>query len=149
MCLTTVVLARGASGVGFGAAGQVALQRDPREPGDWRENAGRPLFLCRHCTWEPFVRNWTSDFVKNLLYAPRQPKATPMATQGSSKWSKGCPKGPKGTPKAAQGKKKEVERHPKENSKSQTYIHIHKVYANSRCTAIQRPASNIIDMKTH
>ena len=63
-----------------------------------------------------------------------------MATQGAPKWSKGCPKGPKGTPKSAQGEEKEVERHPKENNKSQTYIHIHKIYANSRSTAIQRPA---------
>ena len=46
-------------------------------------------------------------FVKNVLYAPRQPKATPMATQSSPKWSKGCPKGPKKSSKSAQGEKKE------------------------------------------
>ena len=67
-----------------------------------------------------------------------------MAFQGVPKWSNGCPKGPKKSPKSAQGKKKGVEGHPKEANKSQNYIHINEIYANSRSTAIQRPASKLI-----
>ena len=66
-----------------------------------------------------------------------------MAFQGVPAWSKGCPKGPKKSPKSAQGKKKGAEGHPKEANKSQNYIHTNNIYANSRSTAIQRPASNI------
>ena len=47
------------------------------------------------------------SFYSKLLCAPRQPKATFMATPGSPKWSKGCPKAPKGTPKSAQRNKME------------------------------------------
>ena len=80
-----------------------------------------------------------SCFIKNILFAPRQPKATTMATKGFQKWSKACPKK---TRKSPQGKEREVETNPKENNKSLTYIHIHKMCANSRSNAIQRPATN-------
>ena len=70
-------------------------------------------------------------------------KVTPMANQGSPKWSKGCPKGPKKSPKSAQGEKKCVEGHPKEANKSQNYIHTNKIFAKSPYTAIQRPTSII------
>ena len=53
VCLTTVILAPGASEVGLGAAGQVALRRDPGDPRDPRDpgnTSGRPLFIRRHRT---------------------------------------------------------------------------------------------------
>ena len=81
------------------------------------------------------------QFCQKLLNVPRQTKATSMASQGVPEWSKGCPKALKRSPKSAQGEKKRVEGHPKEANKAQNYIHINKIYANSRSTAIQRPAS--------
>ena len=139
MCLTTVILAPGASEMGLGAAALAPLCRECRDP---RMNSARSLFLCRLRTWEPLARNWVSTFVNNLLYRPRQTKATSMATQGAPKWSKGCPRDPKGSPKSSQGQQNEPQRHPKESNKSQNYIHINEIYPNSRSTAIQRPASN-------
>ena len=144
MCLTTVILAPGASEGGLGVAGQVSLQQDP---GDWLNNSSRPLFVRRLRTWEPFAENWTSNLIRNLLNVLRHTKATSMSSQGVLKWSKGCRKEPKKSPKSAQGKKKSVEGHPKEANKSHNYIHMNKMYTNSRSTAIQRPASIIYTMQ--
>ena len=81
-----------------------------------------------------------SNYVKNGLNVPRRTKAASMAFQGVPKWSKDCPKGPKKNPKSVHGEKKGVEGHAKEVNKSQNYIHTNKISANSRSTAIQRPA---------
>ena len=52
-------------------------------------------------------------FCQKLIKCARQPKGTPMATQGVPKWSKGCPKGRKENPKSAQGETRGVQGHPK------------------------------------
>ena len=51
------------------------------------------------------------------------------------------PKGATGRPESSQSKQNELQRHSKEGNKSQNYIHLNKIYANSQYTAIQRPAS--------
>ena len=66
-----------------------------------------------------------------------------MAAKGAPKWSKGCPRDPKRAQSRSMGEK-DVEGHPKGNKKSHNYIHINKIYANYRSTAIKRPASNIM-----
>ena len=135
---THVIPAPGASEVGLGASALAPLCQD------LADNPPRPLFLRRLRTWEPISRNWTPNFVENRLYRPRQTKATSMAAQSAPRWSKGCPREPKGGPKTSQGEQNELQGHPKETNKPQTYIHINEIYADSRSTAIQRPASSYL-----
>ena len=70
------------------------------------------------------------------------PKESPLGAQGAPTGPTGIPREAKGGPKWSQGNQNESQRRPKESNKSQNYIHINKIYANSRSTAIQRPASN-------
>ena len=154
MCLTTVIQAPGANERGLGAAGQVALRADC---GDCLNSSSRPLFVRRRATREAFARNWTS------IVDPSQPKLRlgaqgapngPTASQGSQREAKATPRRapwepkapqrlPKGSPKSRQGKKNELQRPPKETNKSQNYIHINKIHANSRPAAIWWPTSTI------
>ena len=60
---------------------------------------------------------------------------------------KGCPKGPKRNPRSPQGEKREIRRHAKETNESENFIHIIEIYANSRYTAVQRPASKYESMQ--
>ena len=80
-------------------------------------------------------------FVKNLLHRLGQAKASSIATEGDPKWSKGCPRESKKNSKSFPGKEIEVERHPMESDKIQNCMHVNKIQANSRSTAIQLPAS--------
>ena len=57
---------------------------------------------------------------------------------------------PKGGPKSFQGKQNEFQTHPKQTNKSKNYIHMNKILANCRSTALQRQTSsnvNIIKMR--
>ena len=72
---------------------------------------------------------------------PREPKGAQSDAKESPLGARGVRKGPKRNPKSRQGKQNEFRRHPKEKTKSQNYIHINEIHANSRFTAIQRPAS--------
>ena len=76
----------------------------------------------------------------------------PTESQGSQRKTKVTarrapwePKAPqrlsKRSPKSPQGEQNEFRRRSNEFNKSQNYIHINKIYANSRSTAIQRPTS--------
>ena len=68
----------------------------------------------------------------------RETKMTPR----SAPWEpKVPPRLPKGSSKSAQGEQRELQRQSNETNKSQNYIHINKIHANSRSTAIQRPTS--------
>ena len=77
-CLTTVILAPGAEG-GLRAAGQVALQSDCLDPGNWRDprmNSGGPTFVYRLRTREPFAWNWSpvSDHKTRRAAASLRPR---------------------------------------------------------------------------
>ena len=63
-----------------------------------------------------------------------------MATQIDPKWSKGCPSGPNKKPKV--DPRRPVARYSKEINKPQKHRPVHKMYPHSRCTALQRPASD-------
>ena len=97
---------------------------------------------------------WTPSHPKFHLGAQGAPNGF-TASQGSQMEAKATPRRapwepkaaqrlPKGSPKSPQGKQNELQRHPKETNKSQNYIHINKIHANSRSTAIQRPASSYL-----
>ena len=70
-------------------------------------------------------------FWQKLYICPQVAQETFMASQGVPEWSKGWSKAPKRNPKSAQGEKKGFEGHPKEANKTQNYIHINKIFANS------------------
>ena len=74
-----------------------------------------------------------------LLYAPRpgprQPKATSLATQAPQSGSRAAQKGPQSRPKRGKGARKTPE-----GEHQILNLYTHKIYANSRPTAIQRPA---------
>ena len=53
------------------------------------------------------------------------PRESPLGAQGA-------PKGPNRKPKVIPREQNEFQRHPKETNKSQNYIHINKIHANSR-----------------
>ena len=148
MCLTTVILPPGASEVGLGAAAPAAL---------WAHwalkalNSARSFFVRRRATWEPFARNWgpfwTQSHPKLPLGAQGVPNG-PTESQRSQREAKVMPrrapwepKAPKRRPKVVPRRAKWFPKTPKIN-KSENYIHINKIHANSRSTAIQRPTSN-------
>ena len=56
----------------------------------------------------------------------------------------GLPEGSQKEPKVCPRIDKGLEGQPKEPTNSQNHIHINKIYRNSRCTAIQRPARKLI-----
>ena len=160
MCLTTGILAPGASEVGLGAAAPAALCAHWRHWRHWRLNSARSLFVRKLATkrlleshllgiGRPF---WRPSHPKLYLGAQGTPNG-PTASQGSQREAKATPRRapwepkapqrlPKGSPKSPQGEQNELQRHPKETNKSQNYIHINKIQANSRSTAIQRPTSS-------
>ena len=86
--------------------------------------ANAPKLLGKGC---PF----STKITRSSPWEPKVPQRDPPASQGSQR-----------EPKSAQGQQNELQRHPKETTKLQNYIHINEIYANSRSTAIQRPASN-------
>ena len=92
MCLTTVILAPGASEVGLGAAALASLWVDTPLKA---LNSARSLFMRRLRTWEPFARNWTSEFVKKLRGS--------RAAQRDSKRAKVGPRTQKGSQSALKG----------------------------------------------
>ena len=95
---------------------------------------------------------WTRSHPKLPLEArgapngPTEPQGSQMeakVTSGRAPWEPEAPQRvPKGSPKSPEGEQNEFQRHPKETNKSENYIHINKIHANSRSTAIQRPTSN-------
>ena len=104
--------------------------------------------------------------IPSSTWEPKVPQRDPPASQGSRMGAKvtprtalgspRCPqgthqhcKGAKGRSKSPQGEQKDFQRHPKETNKSQNYIHLNKIYANSRSTAIQRPASILRLLRFH
>ena len=83
---------------------------------------------------------WTRSHPKLPLEAQGVPNS-PTASQGSQWDAKVTPKRTPWEPKASQY---ELQRHPKETSISENYVHLHRVHANcdakSQSTAIQRSA---------
>ena len=81
MCLTTVILAPGASEVGLGAAALAPLCVDTRLPGLPALNSARSLFMHRHRKWSPFSRKRTSILTQSHpklhLGAQGAPKGPP------------------------------------------------------------------------
>ena len=65
---------------------------------------------------------------------PRRPKVVQGLSKGTQKEPKVGPRSKKVGRRAPKGGQ--------QSNKSQNYIHINEIYANSRSTAIQRPASN-------
>ena len=87
-------------------------------------------FFCAGCGLERHVLGIGHPVLSKTDYMPLgSPRLPPWQTQ----------KEPKVGPRRGKG----GARHPKESNKSQNYIHVNKIYANSRSTAIQQPASNV------
>ena len=78
---------------------------------------------------------------KWLQGAPREPKGSQSDAKESSLGAQGAPQAPKRRRKVAPRSKMRSQSHPKETNKTQSYIHMNKIHANSRSTAIQRPTS--------
>ena len=87
--------------------------------------------------WEPKVPQMAPR-------SPKRAKGKAKVTPGRAPWEPEAPQRvPKGSPKSTQGEQNELQRRPKETNKSENYIHVNKIQANSRSTAIQRRTSNI------
>ena len=129
MCLTTVILALGASEGWMRVAGQVTPRADWRDPGDPRKFPG-VYSLCADCIVENHSLGIGVPVLSKRYYMPLGRKRRPPWQRRAPKWSKGCP----------QGEEREVKRHSKETNKSEKYTHIFEIYASSRFIAIQRPA---------
>ena len=95
---------------------------------------------------------WTRSHPKLPLGAQGAPNG-PTESQGSQRGTKMTPRKapwepkvptriPKGSPMWPQGEQREFQRQLNETNKSQNCIHINKIHANSRSTAIQWPTSN-------
>ncbi len=125
----------------------------------WRRShrwVPRGHFLCAGCVLESHLLGigrpfWTPSHPKLPLGAQGAPNG-PTESQGSQRKTKVTarrapwePKAPqrlsKRSPKSPQGEQNEFRRRSNEFNKSQNYIHINKIHANSRSTAIQRPTS--------
>ena len=78
----------------------------PADPADQWMSTVELDCLSRLWTGKLLARNWPSDVVEALLYAPGQTKAAPMAGPSAPKWSEGSPRNPKETqsrPKQTKG----------------------------------------------
>ena len=109
-----------------------------------------------------FAWNWTSIVDPKSSQAPlgrprcpKWPRGGPSEPKGGQSdarenplGARGAPKGPKRNPKSPQCKQNEFQRHPTESNKSENYIHIIEIHPNSRSTAIQRPSSILLRLKS-
>ena len=100
----------------------------------------RGHFLCAGALLESHLLGigrpfWTQSHPKLPLGAQGAPNG-PTESQGSQREAKVTPRRAPWEPKVSQRVPKG---HPKETNKSQNYIHINKLHADSRSTAIQRP----------
>ena len=83
--------------------------------------------------WEPKVSKWSHG-------VPREPKGSQSDAKESPLGARDVPKGPKRGPKDGPRKAKWVPK-PFKGDQPITNIHIQRIHANSRSTAIQRPTS--------
>ena len=73
---------------------------------------------------------------------PKWPQAEPLGSPSRRKGTDQHPKGAKDRPEVSQEKQDKVQRDSKERNKSQNYMYLNTIYARSRYTAMQRPATN-------
>ena len=119
--------------------------------------AGHPRghFLCAGALLDSHLLGigppfWTRSHSKLPLGAQGAPNGSRSELKGDQNDAKegplgaqGAPRLPKESPKSPQGEQRELQRQSTETNKSQNYIHIDEIHANSRSTAIQRPTNNI------
>ena len=141
--------------MGSGAAALAPLWVDPALKANPHLRSARSFFMRRRATWGPFARQRTSIFDPESPQAPlgsprcpkwphgapREPKGSQSDAKESPLGAQGAPKAPKRGRKVAPGNKMRSQSQAKETNKTQNYIHINKIHANSRSTAIQRPTS--------
>ena len=137
---THVILAAGAGEVGLGA---VALAPLPENNGDLGDPAGK-FRAGIYCAQSSYLRAICSELEVQFC---QKPIISAWPDQGDLHGNPRRPKVLHGLPRRNQKETKvgprteQIQKHPKETNKSQNYVHIKQIYADSLSTAIQRPAS--------
>ena len=117
-------------------------------PGEFRDLEREATFCAQASYSKAICLELGVQFGQNLLYRPRQISATLNASP-SAPPQRG-PRAAQGNPKGTRGRSKERKSASKDregkatNHRILNYTHIHRIYANSRSSAMLRPATMLI-----